>query len=118
VVIDGSTGAPARSQAITSFQENPETRIFIGQIRACGTAITLTAAQDVVFAESDWTPENNFQAAKRAHRIGQTQSVLARHLSVSNTFEVNLHRNLARKEREIAAMIEKEKPNDHAHFPG
>jgi SNF2 family DNA or RNA helicase len=118
VTIYGGTPPTARSHAITSFQEHPEIRIFIGQIRACGTAITLTAAQDVVFAESDWTPENNFQAAKRAHRIGQTQSVLARHLSVSNTFEVNLHRNLARKEREIAAMIEKEKPNDHAHFPG
>src|SRR4029077_3611068 len=51
VVLTGDTSEPQRRKAIVAFQNNPDTRVMVGQIDACGVAITLTAARDVVFIE-------------------------------------------------------------------
>jgi len=35
--------------------------------------MNLTAADTVIFVDSDFNPQNDLQAAARAHRIGQTR---------------------------------------------
>ena len=50
------TGDKARAHAIDQFQHNPNCRVFVGQIKACGTAVTLTAGTECVFLECAWTP--------------------------------------------------------------
>lgn len=78
VVIDGYTPQWARADVVTRFQTDPSVRVFVGQIRAAGTAITLTAAHHTIFLESSWVPDDDLQAMKRCHRYGQTQPVFAR----------------------------------------
>ncbi|ETE57337.1 Chromodomain-helicase-DNA-binding protein 1-like protein, partial [Ophiophagus hannah] len=41
-----------------------------GSVRG-GVGISLTAADTVIFVDSDFNPQNDVQAAARAHRIGQ-----------------------------------------------
>lgn len=44
VIIDGDVPQKERQKAVANFQNNKQKRIFIGNIKAAGTGITLTAA--------------------------------------------------------------------------
>jgi len=106
VVLTGATGPVQRQQAIDDFQAKPEAQVFIGQITAAGTAITLTAAKHVLFAEADWVPANNWQAMSRAHRIGQQDGVLVEFLSIPDSIDERIGDALARKARDFAAIFD------------
>ena len=105
VCIVGGTSDEDREDAIDKFQNDPMTRIFIGNIKAAGTVITLTAASDVVFLESSWTPNENYQAACRAHRIGQKDGVLARVLCLEHSVDAIIQRVLVRKQNELVTLF-------------
>lgn len=107
-VITGSTSQVARASAIDRFQTDPKCRVFIGQIQACATAVTLHAANHVVFAEASWTPSDNVQAAKRAHRIGQTRPVIVRMIGLAGSIDEAVTAVLARKSRLISEAFEQE----------
>lgn len=106
VRIDGSTSPTLRQVAIDAFQKRDVCRVFLGQIQACATAVTLHASNQVLFAEASWTPSDNLQAAKRAHRIGQTRPVFVRMVGLSGSIDEAVTRVLARKSRQIDEVIE------------
>jgi len=106
VCLDGGTPHPDRLAAVDRFQMDPACRVFIGQIQAAGTAITLTAAKDVAIVEPSWTPSDNYQAACRAHRIGQKDGVLCRFLFAPGSLDARIMRVCRRKAAEIATMFE------------
>jgi len=106
VLLDGSTPPNRKPELIEQFQTDPDTRLFVGQIAACGVAITLTAASNILFVEQDWVPDNNYQAACRAHRIGQKDGVLARVLSLRNSVDDKIQRVLVRKQNDLAALFD------------
>ncbi len=105
VKLVGGTSDKDRDEAIDLFQNDPMTRVFIGNIKAAGTVITLTAASDVVFIESSWTPNENYQAACRAHRIGQKDGVLARVLCLEHSVDAVIQRVLVRKQNELVQLF-------------
>lgn len=55
--------------------------MFLLSTRAGGLGINLTAADTVIFYESDWNPTLDLQAMDRAHRLGQTKDVSSISLS-------------------------------------
>jgi SNF2 family DNA or RNA helicase len=59
-------------------------RVIVLNIKAGGTGHTLTAANQVVFAEFPWTPTDYAQAEARADRIGQTELVISHGLVAAN----------------------------------
>jgi SWI/SNF-related matrix-associated actin-dependent regulator of chromatin subfamily A-like protein 1 len=104
VKVDGRDSDRVRQLAEKSFMEG-QSRVFIGQIQAAGTALTLTAASDVLFVESDWVPANNVQAASRCHRIGQTENVIVRHAVMAGSVDEKIGESLVRKEQELAEVF-------------
>lgn len=78
LVITGETPMAVRTEYVNAFQNSPKHRVVIASILAAGTGITLTAANQVVAVESDWSPHNMAQAFARLHRIGQKNAVTAR----------------------------------------
>jgi SWI/SNF-related matrix-associated actin-dependent regulator of chromatin subfamily A-like protein 1 len=108
VKLYGGTPPRARQAAIDDFQGDPEVRVFVGQIQACGTAINLTAASDVVFVESSWVPSDNSQAASRAHRIGTRGAVLVRFLALAGSVDELVQDALARKTAAIDQVLNEE----------
>lgn len=104
--IVGGMTAGERQAEIDRFQNDPECRVFIGQITACSTAITLTAANQVVFAEMDWVPAVNAQASKRCHRIGQSKPVIVRSFALANSTDEVVARTLAKKAQMISEALD------------
>lgn len=105
VSLHGGRSNGQRQAAIDSFQNDPATRVFIGQLSAAGTAITLTAASHVLFAESSWVPADNAQAAMRCHRIGQRNSVLVRFVTLAGSLDERITEVLRRKTAVINAIF-------------
>ncbi len=106
VSISGSTTNTMRQKAIDTFQADPSVRVFIGQLQACSTAITLHAASQVMFVEQSWTPADNAQAAKRCHRIGQKSPVFVRMLGLAKSIDEAVTKVLARKSQMISELME------------
>jgi SWI/SNF-related matrix-associated actin-dependent regulator 1 of chromatin subfamily A len=111
VVLEGSTSGKERERAIQDFQGDPMVRVFIGQIKAAGVGITLTAASHVIFVEPDWTPGIVHQAVDRCHRIGQKSAVLAQFLVVEGSLEERMMNALIEKTKIIRTIVEKS--SDH-----
>ncbi len=102
----GGMGANERQAEIDKFQNDKTSRVFIGQITACSTAITLTAANQVVFVEMDWVPATNAQASKRCHRIGQSKPVIVRSFGLANSCDEIVARALAKKAQMISEVLD------------
>jgi len=110
VRVDGRDNDATKESAVRAFQTNPHVRVFVGQILSAGTSIDLTAASNELFVEVDWVPSNNVQAACRAHRIGQKDGVLARFLALEGSVDQHLMSVVARKTKQLAHLIDNEKP--------
>ncbi len=99
VTLTGSSSEKQKRDAVEKFQNDPKVRIFIGNIKAAGVGITLTAASHVVFVESSWVPGEIHQAVDRLHRLGQKNSVLAQFIVVKGGLDEHiLSKALAKQE--------------------
>jgi len=106
VIVDGSVSMDKRKKAIKTFQKKRKVRLFIGNIIAAGTAITLTAAHSAVFVELDFVPGNHIQAEDRIHRIGQKEKVFVYYLVAKGTIEEKLCKIIQKKAEIIASVLD------------
>lgn len=72
VRIDGSTKLEDRGKYVKSFQEDPETKIFIAQEATGGYGITLHSAWNAIYFSFTFAVIDYMQSQARIHRLGQT----------------------------------------------
>jgi len=95
--LDGSTKIEDRKDLVAQYQEPDGPFAFIISTRAGGLGINLTAADTVVFYESDWNPTMDLQAMDRAHRLGQTRPVTVYRLVCRGTVEERILKRASQK---------------------
>lgn len=106
VKLTGKTPLEDRNTAIDSFQKDADCKVFVSTMKAGGVGITLTAASDVLFLEQGWTPADMDQAADRAHRIGQRDSVTAWNLIAEGTIDEDIRELIAYKRELVDATTD------------
>ncbi|KAK5119990.1 hypothetical protein LTR85_007066 [Meristemomyces frigidus] len=103
--LDGSTKLEDRRDTVAAFQSSPDIFVFLLSTRAGGLGINLTAADTVIFYDSDWNPTIDSQAMDRAHRLGQTRQVTVYRMITRGTIEERIRKRALQKEEVQRVVI-------------
>jgi SNF2 family DNA or RNA helicase len=114
VKIDGSVSSINRDKAVEAFQNDEKVRLFVGNIKAAGVGLTLTAASNVAFLELPWTSSHLSQAEDRCHRIGQKNSVNVYYLLAAGTIEEEIARLLDKKRKILDSVLDGKETEDES----
>lgn len=104
--LDGSSKLDDRRDLVHDWQTRPEIFVFLLSTRAGGLGINLTAADTVIFYDSDWNPTIDSQAMDRAHRLGQTKQVTVYRLLTRGTIEERMRDRAKQKEQVQQVVME------------
>lgn len=104
--LDGSSKLDDRRDLVHDWQTKPEIFVFLLSTRAGGLGINLTAADTVIFYDSDWNPTIDSQAMDRAHRLGQTRQVTVYRLLTRGTIEERMRDRAKQKEQVQQVVME------------
>lgn len=97
VYLDGSCTKNQRQDAVDRFQNDDKVKVFVGNLKAAGVGITLTAAEVVIMNDLSFVPSDHSQAEDRAYRIGQNKGVSIYYPIFENTIEGKIYDILSRK---------------------
>ena len=90
-----------REEQVEIFQTDETVRVFLISLKAGGTGLNLTRAEYVFLVDPWWNPAVENQAIDRAHRIGQTNKVVAVRLITPGTIEEKIM-ELQQRKRQLA----------------
>jgi len=105
VRLDGSTSKPQRQYAVDQFQDNEKIKVFVGNVKAAGVGITLTAAEAVIINDLSFVPGDLAQAEDRAYRYGQKNSVSVYYPIFDNSIEAIIYDMVNRKKQNIGTVM-------------
>ena len=80
--------------------------MFLISLKAGGFGLTLTEADYVFLLDPWWNPAAEAQAVDRAHRIGQTRTVMVYRLIAAGTIEEKVMALQHRKARLFRAVMD------------
>ena len=106
VSLTGDSTPQERADAERLFQTDPACRVFVGQLVAAGTALTLVAGTHAVFLDLSWNPADHRQAMDRIHRRGQTKAVTAHFFLAEETVDEDVAIVLDAKGRMMDALLQ------------
>ncbi len=105
VYLDGSCNKVQRQYAVDQFQENEKIKVFVGNLKAAGVGLTLTAAEAVIMNDLSFVPAEHAQAEDRAYRYGQKNNVLVYYPIFENTIEGVIYDILNNKKKVIGTVM-------------
>jgi SNF2 family DNA or RNA helicase len=100
--LDGATRD--RKRPVARFQTDPRCNVFLISLKAGGLGLNLVAAEYVFLLDPWWNPAAEAQAIDRAHRIGQTRTVVAYRLLCQDSIEERVAA-LQEKKRALVSSV-------------
>jgi len=97
VYVDGSCSQAKRQNAVDEFQTNDKIKIFVGNLKAAGVGLTLTAGEAVIMNDLSFVPSDHSQAEDRSYRYGQKSNVSVYYPIFENTIEGVIYDILSKK---------------------
>ncbi len=101
--LDGKTRD--RAAVVRSFKDGA-VPVFLISLKAGGFGLNLTEADYCFLLDPWWNPATEAQAVDRAHRIGQTRSVMVYRLVAKDTIEEKVMALKARKARLFSSVMD------------
>ena len=105
VKLNGTMSKTEKQYSVDQFQENDKIKVCVGNIKAAGVGITLTAAEAVIFNDLSFLPSDHAQAEDRSYRYGQKNNVLVYYPIFENTIEGIIYDILNNKKQVIATVM-------------
>ena len=108
VALYGDTSKNAQ-EIVKRFQEDPTCRIFVGNPRAGGLGITLTATDTAIYINNSFSLEERIQSEDRIHRIGSERYNKCLYIDIvaKETIEEDILKALASKKEIVEYIREK-----------
>ncbi len=101
--LDGQTPSKERVDMAERFNHG-EKDVFLISLKAGGTGLNLTGADTVILYDLWWNPAIEEQAAGRAHRMGQKNSVQVMRLIARGTIEEKMY-EMQQKKKELFEQV-------------
>ncbi len=108
VVYNGKLTPRQKEKNKEEFINNPDIRVLIGNIEACGVGLTLTVCKSMIFNNMSFVAGDNRQMEDRIHRIGQTRDVDIYYQIFENTQYHHMWKIVLRKQLISDKVIKKE----------
>ena len=109
VIHNGKMLIKKKDKSVEEFQNNPNIRVFIGNIQSAGVGLTLVASRVAIFNSFSWVSGDNLQAEDRIHRLNQKRDVTIYYQVFSNTFYKEMFDKVRGKQEIIDNIIVSEK---------
>jgi SNF2 family DNA or RNA helicase len=104
----GDTSEKDRQKGIEAFQNDPETKYFVGNPMTGGRGLTLTKASLAVFYSNNYDLEIREQAEARNHRIGTDNKVTYVDLVCKGTVDEKIIHSLRNKINLASSVLAEE----------
>ncbi len=101
--LHGGVSRKNRDIMVEDFQKNRATKILILSLKAGGTGLNLTEANNIIHYDLWWNPAVEAQATDRAYRIGQKKNVMVHRFITKGTFEEKINQ-LIKSKKELANL--------------
>ena len=109
VVHNGKMLTKRKNKSVEEFQNNPNIKVFIGNIQTAGVGLTLIASDVAIFNSFSWVSGDNLQAEDRIHRLNQKKNVTIYYQVFSDTFYKEMFDKVRGKQEIIDNIIVSEK---------
>ena len=108
--LDGSVRREDRSAAISRF-DSSSVDVFLLSTRAGGVGLNLTAANWVIFLDTDWNPQMDLQAMARVFRQGQQKHVKVFRLVTTGTVDELMFARALEKLKFASDVLQESQPD-------
>jgi SNF2 family DNA or RNA helicase len=101
--LHGGLHLEQRKAVLKQFSETKQFPVLILSLKAGGTGLNLTEANQVIHYDLWWNPAVEAQATDRSFRIGQKKNVFVHRFIVQNSLEEQIDKMIEKK-KELAQL--------------